>query len=96
VSFWHHPTRSLVVGDAFVTTPQESIYAAIIKKPEMHGPPMYFTSDWKSARQSVERLSGLTPELVITGHGEAMQGARMRRALMELADYFDEVATPQQ
>ena len=96
VSFWREDDGSLIVGDAFVTTKQESVYAAIFQKPEMHGPPMYYTSDWDSARESVRTLAALEPELVVTGHGRAMQGQQMQRALHELARDFDEVARPQQ
>ena len=94
VSFWREDDRSLIVGDAFVTTRQESVYAAILQKPEMHGPPMYYTPDWDSARESVRALAALEPELVATGHGRAMQGPEMRGALHQLARDFDEVARP--
>ena len=95
VSFWREADKSLIVGDAFITTKQESAYAAVTQAPEMHGPPMYFTPDWESARSSVRGLASLKPELVVTGHGRAMQGAAMRTALEELASRFDEVAMPQ-
>ena len=36
---------SLIAGDAFVTTRQESAISALTYKPEMHGPPAYFTDD---------------------------------------------------
>src|SRR6266513_2296513 len=94
VSFWRESDRSLIVGDAFVTTRQESAYAAAFQKPEMHGPPMYYTSDWDSARESVRTLAALEPELVVTGHGRAMKGPEMRRALHTLARDFDEIARP--
>jgi glyoxylase-like metal-dependent hydrolase (beta-lactamase superfamily II) len=95
VSFWREADRTVVVGDAFVTTRQESIYAAATQQPEMHGPPMYFTPDWLRARESVERLAALAPELVVCGHGRAMQGPAMREALNELARNFDRVAVPE-
>ncbi len=60
----------------------------------MHGPPMYFTPDWASAKQSVSKLAALEPETVITGHGQAMHGPNMRSALSELVRRFDEVAVP--
>jgi glyoxylase-like metal-dependent hydrolase (beta-lactamase superfamily II) len=94
VSFWRDEDRSMVVGDAFVTTDQESIYAVITQKPEMQGPPMYFTQDWDAARESVRKLTALDPEMVVTGHGRAMRGALMRSALRKLAENFDEVARP--
>jgi glyoxylase-like metal-dependent hydrolase (beta-lactamase superfamily II) len=45
VSLWREADRSLIAGDAFITTRQESAYAAIAQPAEMHGPPMYFTPD---------------------------------------------------
>ena len=95
VSLWRESDRLLVAGDAFITTRQESAYAAITQAAEMHGPPMYFTPDWVSARTSVQSLAALAPDVVVTGHGQAMQGQEMRAALQELAKRFDEVAVPQ-
>lgn len=96
ISFWREQDRSIVVGDAFVTTGQESAYAVAVQRAEMHGPPMYFTVEWDKARESVARLAALEPELVITGHGEPMRGAEMRTALHKLADEFDSIAIPRQ
>ena len=94
VSFWRESDRALLAGDAFITTAQESAYSAATQQVEMHGPPMYFTPDWPSAKASVERLAALEPELAITGHGRAMHGAAMRDALHALARDFDRVAVP--
>jgi glyoxylase-like metal-dependent hydrolase (beta-lactamase superfamily II) len=94
ISLWREADRTLVVGDAFVTTRQESVYAAITQAPEMHGPPMYYTPDWHSARDSVRRLAALEPELVVTGHGRAMHGPQMRAALHGLAAEFERIAVP--
>lgn len=95
VSLWREADRALIVGDAFITTRQESAYAALTQEPEMHGPPAYFTPDWTSARESVERLAALEPELVVTGHGRAMRGPAMLAALHTLARDFDQVAVPE-
>jgi glyoxylase-like metal-dependent hydrolase (beta-lactamase superfamily II) len=95
VALWRESDRSLVAGDAFVTTRQESVYAALTQEAELHGPPMYYTTDWKQARESVHRLAALEPELAVTGHGRAMQGAAMREALHLLAREFDRIAVPQ-
>lgn len=94
VSLWREADRSLVAGDAFITTAQESAYAAAVQATEMHGPPMYYTQDWPSARDSVARLAALAPETVLTGHGRAMHGPAMREALDRLAREFDRVAHP--
>lgn len=94
VSFWRESDGALIVGDAFITTDQESAYAVITQKEEMHGPPMCYTPDWVSAAESVRKLAALEPDLVVTGHGRAMQGAEMQRALQRLAEKFEEIAVP--
>ena len=94
VSLWRERDRVLIAGDAFITTRQESVYAAITQTPEMHGPPMYFTPDWARAKTSVRDLAALAPEIVVTGHGAAMRGSEMRAALNALAERFDEIAVP--
>jgi len=94
VSFWREADRAIIAGDAFVTTGQESAYAVAVQRAEMHGPPMYYTTEWDKAKDSVARLAALDPELVVTGHGEPMQGAEMRAALHRLAREFDSIAVP--
>jgi glyoxylase-like metal-dependent hydrolase (beta-lactamase superfamily II) len=88
VSLWRETDRLLVAGDDFITTRQESAYAAVTQEPEMHGPPMYFTPDWVSARTSVQTLAALSPNVVVTGQGEAMHGPEMRAALQQFARKF--------
>jgi glyoxylase-like metal-dependent hydrolase (beta-lactamase superfamily II) len=94
VSFFHDSDGVLVAGDAFVTTKQESFFAALFKPEAVHGPPAYFTTDWAEARDSVRRLARLRPGLVATGHGVPMWGEGMRRQLDRLADGFDQLAVP--
>lgn len=95
VSLWRETDRTIIVGDAFIMTRQESAYAVAVREPEMHGPPMYYTTNWENARTSVELLASLDPERVVAGHGSAMQGAEMRQALNELARNFDRIAMPE-
>ena len=94
VSFFRDADRVLVAGDAFVTVQQESATAVLLQAPQVHGPPAYFTPDWPSARQSVERLSALEPEVAATGHGVPMSGRLLRQQLERLAQDFDRVAVP--
>jgi glyoxylase-like metal-dependent hydrolase (beta-lactamase superfamily II) len=96
VSLWREADRSLIVGDAFITTHMESAYSVITQKPEMHGPPTWLTPDWEAARASVVSLASLEPALVVTGHGRAMQGPQMLAALQVLAWDFQKLAVPQQ
>lgn len=94
VSLWRATDRTLVAGDAVITTGQESAYEVAAQTPEMHGPPRYFTPDWAAAARSTRDLAALEPELIVTGHGRAMAGPLMRGALHRLADHFEEIAPP--
>ncbi|MFH5805532.1 MBL fold metallo-hydrolase [Alienimonas sp. DA493] len=94
VSFWRPSDRTLLSGDAVISTEQESAYAVATQREEVHGPPMYFTPDWSAAAASARKLAALEPETLVTGHGRALAGPAMRSALRELADRFEEVAVP--
>jgi glyoxylase-like metal-dependent hydrolase (beta-lactamase superfamily II) len=94
ISLWRESDRTIIAGDAFITTNQESAYAVAVQEEEMHGPPKYFTPDWDAAELSVQSLAALDPELVVTGHGRAMRGSIMRTGLKTLARNFRRVAVP--
>lgn len=96
VSFFRASDRTLIVGDAFCTTPAESFFAANFTQPaELHGPPSYFTSDWQAARASVSKLAGLQPLTVVPGHGKPLTGSSVAAALQTLATNFDRIAVPE-
>ena len=95
VSLFRSSDRTLIAGDAVVTTKQESAISALLQRPELHGPPMYFTPDWQSARESLARISALEPETLAAGHGRPMHGAEMRADLRRLADNFEQLAVPE-
>ncbi|HVN20945.1 MAG TPA: MBL fold metallo-hydrolase [Dongiaceae bacterium] len=94
VSLFRHSDQCLLVGDAFCTTKQESVLAIAKQKPELHGPPAYYTSDWDAAKASVEHLATLKPHTVAPGHGSPMTGPDVAPALDKLAANFDEIARP--
>ncbi|MFC7553223.1 MBL fold metallo-hydrolase [Pseudoroseomonas wenyumeiae] len=94
VSLWRDADRTLIAGDAIITTAGESAYATAVQEPELHGPPKYFTHDWQAAEASVAKLATLEPELVVAGHGLAMHGADMRAALHRLSQEFRQLAVP--
>ena len=94
VSFWREGDKTLLAGDAFITTAQESAYSVATQRPEMHGPPMYFTQDFEAAQTSVEKLAALEPQLAITGHGPALGGLQLQTSLKQLAREFSRVAVP--
>ncbi len=95
VSLWREADRSLIAGDAFVTTAQESAFSALSQFPtEVRRPPAYYTPDWDAARDAVRRLADLNPELAATGHGTPMWGDLMRAELGLLAEHFNMLARP--
>jgi glyoxylase-like metal-dependent hydrolase (beta-lactamase superfamily II) len=96
VSLFRPHDRALIVGDAFCTTKQESLLSVATQRPELHGPPSYFTTDWDAARDSVRALAALEPAFIAPGHGRPISGEMSARALAALADRFDEVARPAQ
>jgi glyoxylase-like metal-dependent hydrolase (beta-lactamase superfamily II) len=96
VSLFRPRDGTLLVGDAFCTTKPESFFeAAVAQRPELHGPPAYFTSDWNRARESVQSLAQLSPKIVAPGHGKPLSGANVAEALRTLAARFDEIALPE-
>lgn len=94
VSLFREEDRVLIAGDAFVTTKQESLYSVVTQRPELNGPPAYYTSDWDAARDSVQRLADLRPNVMACGHGLPMSGMDAANKLQELARDFDRVARP--
>ncbi len=94
VSFFRKNDKTLIAGDAFVTVKQDSFYKVLIQKEEVQGPPPYFTTDWPAAKESVQKLAALEPELVIAGHGQYMEGQSLKDGLFALATQFDEMAVP--
>lgn len=96
ISLFRDSDRMLIVGDAFVTTQQESLYEVMQQKKGVHGPPAYFTPDWASARRSIEALISLVPDVGATGHGTPRRGDELRNGLAVLLANFDTVAVPEQ
>jgi glyoxylase-like metal-dependent hydrolase (beta-lactamase superfamily II) len=96
VSFFRDEDRVLIAGDAFITTRQESAVAIATQRLEWHGPPAYYTSDWEAAQLSVERLAGLQPNVVATGHGLPVSGADAAANLDTLAERFWNTEVPLQ
>lgn len=95
VSLWRPEDRTLIAGDAFVTTRQETVLGALVSRPTLvHRPPAYYTPNWDAARESVRLLADLNPALAATGHGHPMTEAQMDLDLARLARNFDEAARP--
>lgn len=88
ISLFREKDGVLIAGDAFVTTMQESLLAVATQTRFVCGPPKYFTPDWGAAARSVRELAALEPNVIATGHGQAMYGDEARKELHKLSKTF--------
>ena len=94
VALFRESDRLLISADAFITVEQDSMYKVLMQKEEVCGPPVYLTTDWPMALESVQRLERLQPATVIPGHGTAMAGNALQEGLHRLITRWQEVAVP--
>ncbi|MGZ5287391.1 MAG: MBL fold metallo-hydrolase, partial [Flavisolibacter sp.] len=94
ISLFREKDGVLISGDAFVTTAQESLIAVATQKKHVNGPPKYFTPDWGSAARSVRELAALEPNVIASGHGQAMYGDTARKQLHKLSREFWRLGMP--
>lgn len=88
-SFYRASDGTLLAGDAFATTNLQSwLDGGFTWKKRVSRPPVPFTPDWDSARQSVETLAKLRPRLLAPGHGYPVQGAGAADGLDQLVARF--------
>lgn len=86
VSLWREADRTLVAGDAVVTTRQERLWWVATQRPALEGPPTYFTPEATTAARSIARLAELAPQTLVSGHGPPLQGPIVAAALERLAE----------
>ena len=94
ISLFRDQDRTLIGGDAFCTTKQESFLAVAKQTPELTGPPAYYTPDWLSAQASVDLLASLKPITVAPGHGQPISGPQVPEQLAQLAIEFRRLGIP--
>jgi glyoxylase-like metal-dependent hydrolase (beta-lactamase superfamily II) len=94
VALFRDADRTLLAADAMTTTKQESLAAVLTQRRELHGPPAYFTQDWDRARDSFRALVRLSPDFIVSGHGQPCAGAQVRDELAILANSFDRLERP--
>ncbi|GEO11025.1 MBL fold metallo-hydrolase [Segetibacter aerophilus] len=95
VALFRESDATLISADAFITVKQDSMYKVLVQKKEVCGPPVYLTTDWRAAYESVQKLAALNPQLVVPGHGTAMDGAELTEGLRRLVNEFETVAVPE-
>jgi glyoxylase-like metal-dependent hydrolase (beta-lactamase superfamily II) len=88
VSFFRERDGALIAGDAFATTDLQSWTALPLGVREISLPPLPFTPDWESARESVRALAALEPRLLACGHGLPLRGEVAARKLRIFASKF--------
>jgi glyoxylase-like metal-dependent hydrolase (beta-lactamase superfamily II) len=86
VSFFRPRDRVLVTGDALVTLRVNSFWGLLLGRAGLSGPPWYTTWSWEAAKQSVDVLARLEPEVMVAGHGHPMIGAETARELHAFAE----------
>jgi glyoxylase-like metal-dependent hydrolase (beta-lactamase superfamily II) len=96
VSLWRPVDRLLISGDALISTRQESARAVWQQRAEVRPPPAYFTPDWRTAYDSIERLRGLGPDVLAPGHGVPLKGQAWRKELDDLIADFPGRGLPRQ
>ncbi len=84
----------LISADALITVKQDSLYKVLIQKEEICGPPVYLTTNWSQARESVEKLAALNPQILVPGHGTAMTGIDLKEGIAHLLANWEELAVP--
>ncbi|EPR12117.1 MBL fold metallo-hydrolase [Ruminiclostridium papyrosolvens] len=94
ISLFRENDSTLIVGDAFTTTKQESFMSVLTQKEKIKGPPAYLTTDWKTAQKSVELIAKLKPHLAIPSHGMPMARDELKRHLEYLVQNFEEISVP--
>ena len=85
---------TLIAGDALATTKTESAICVFGDVKKLSGPAKFYTTDWRYAAESVNRLATLQPRIIAAGHGPVLRGRELQGALQELADNFKEMAVP--
>jgi glyoxylase-like metal-dependent hydrolase (beta-lactamase superfamily II) len=88
VSLFRESDRVLISGDALTTVNQDSPWAMLRRKRELHPPPGPFTTDWQQARRSLEFLALLLPRVVAPGHGLPIAIAGVDEQLRSFAMHF--------
>lgn len=88
ISLFREKDGVLVAGDAITTTIAESAISVMLQNKIVLGPPKYLTPDWGAATRSVKALAELEPNVIVTGHGQAMYGDEARKQLHKLSKDF--------
>jgi len=85
VSYFRPDDRVLITGDALVTLKMNSLTGLLLQRPGLSGPPWYTTWNRRAARDSIDWLACLKPNVLAGGHGRPMTGTETAVALRAFA-----------
>jgi glyoxylase-like metal-dependent hydrolase (beta-lactamase superfamily II)/ubiquinone/menaquinone biosynthesis C-methylase UbiE len=85
--------RALITGDAVLTVNLNSLRNALSHKHTLGGPPRFVTWNWRSATESVAKLTRLEPSVLAPGHGRPMAGPVLAPALSALREQLNNPAS---
>ena len=88
LALWNERERVLLAGDALCTLDADSWLGILTQKPVFARPGTPFTTDWNAARQSVQTLAALEPQIVAAGHGQPISGGETAQKLRDFAANF--------
>ncbi len=85
ISLFRDEDRTLISGDALLTTNVGSWTSLFMGRQEIAGPPAPSTSDWPAAVRSIRLLADLDPHTLASGHGRPLSGPHVTVELGALA-----------
>lgn len=85
VSFYRAEDHVLISGDALVTAKIDTIAGLLLGRNGISGPPWYTTWNSVAARQSIQALAALNPQVLAGGHGIPMKGPGTAEAVNHFA-----------
>lgn len=88
ISLFREHDRTLISGDAVMTVNEEALHKVLLQKKEVCGPPVYLTTSWDDAEESIRTLAALALQRIVPGHGRMMKGEELTKGLQELLDNF--------
>lgn len=90
VSLFRESDRTLLAGDAVVTTDLDAWSSQFTWPRELSRPPTPLTPDWHAARDSIRRLADVDPRTIASGHGLPIRGRELGHELHVFADTLRE------
>jgi len=84
IALFRESDRTLLCADAFTTVKQESLISVLLQQKKVSGPPKYFTTNWPQAKQSIEKIIDLKPNLVIASHGKPIESEILTEQLQDV------------